>query len=217
MKDKIIEEYERWSGHGYKAEAMECHANMIDFIIWLHNKQLLTEQTEPKQMDAEELLREVFDTYVKNQGTSSEFIVCRVYDKGIDEDDIWMRIKKYLTQSKQSEGENVIIPLWKFKIIEDALRLTHIIYKTYTKETAYDRVAFKAYEYAKEYLTQSQQPESEGEKYCNMCGQKLTLIRGRYPKEPKRLVCACCATEKLEASIENDNIGKSSNETQSNK
>jgi threonine dehydrogenase-like Zn-dependent dehydrogenase len=34
--------------------------------------------------------------------------------------------------------------------------------------------------------------------YCKICGQELTEIRGRYPKQPKRKVCACCATEKLE-------------------
>ncbi|AGO48400.1 hypothetical protein Phi10:1_gp059 [Cellulophaga phage phi10:1] len=33
---------------------------------------------------------------------------------------------------------------------------------------------------------------------CGVCGQELTEIRGKYPKEPKRKVCACCATEKLE-------------------
>jgi len=34
--------------------------------------------------------------------------------------------------------------------------------------------------------------------YCNVCGQELTEIRGKYPKQPRRKVCACCATEKLE-------------------
>ena len=37
-----------------------------------------------------------------------------------------------------------------------------------------------------------------GKEYCNACGQLLTLIRGKYPSAPKRKVCACCATEKLE-------------------
>jgi hypothetical protein len=154
-KDKIIEEYERWSGHGYKAEAMECHANMIDFIIWLHNKQLLTEQTEPKQMDAEEWLK---INHTKLMGAWD--------GKMAFTKELFCKILNQFTSSK-SEGENVLIPLWKFKIIEDALRLTHNIYKTYTKETAYDRVAFKAYEYAKEYLTQSQQPESSECKHKN--------------------------------------------------
>jgi len=43
--------------------------------------------------------------------------------------------------------------------------------------------------------------------YCNVCGQELTEIRGRYPKEPRRKVCACCATEKLEWQEEQKNIG----------
>ena len=43
--------------------------------------------------------------------------------------------------------------------------------------------------------------------YCNVCGQELTEIRGRYPKEPRRKVCACCAIEKLEWQEEQNNIG----------
>ena len=43
--------------------------------------------------------------------------------------------------------------------------------------------------------------------YCNVCGQEMTEIRGRYPKEPRRKVCACCATEKLEWQEEQNNIG----------
>ena len=43
--------------------------------------------------------------------------------------------------------------------------------------------------------------------YCNVCGQELTEIRGRHPKEPRRKVCACCATEKLEWQEEQKNIG----------
>lgn len=43
--------------------------------------------------------------------------------------------------------------------------------------------------------------------YCNVCGQELTEIRGKYPKEPRRKVCACCATEKLEWQEEQNNIG----------
>ncbi len=43
--------------------------------------------------------------------------------------------------------------------------------------------------------------------YCNVCGQELTEIRGRYPKEPRRKVCACCAIEKLEWQDEQKNIG----------
>ena len=42
--------------------------------------------------------------------------------------------------------------------------------------------------------------------YCNVCGQELTEIRGRYPKTPRRKVCACCATERLETIEENKNI-----------
>jgi hypothetical protein len=43
--------------------------------------------------------------------------------------------------------------------------------------------------------------------YCNVCAQELTEIRGRYPKEPRRKVCACCASEKLEWQEEQENIG----------
>ena len=42
--------------------------------------------------------------------------------------------------------------------------------------------------------------------YCNVCGQELTEIRGKYPKQPRRKVCACCATEQLETIEENKNI-----------
>lgn len=42
--------------------------------------------------------------------------------------------------------------------------------------------------------------------YCKVCGQELTEIRGRYPKEPRRKVCACCATEKLEWIEEQNNV-----------
>ena len=42
--------------------------------------------------------------------------------------------------------------------------------------------------------------------YCKICGQELTEIRGRYPKEPRRKVCACCATEKLEWIEEQNNV-----------
>ena len=45
------------------------------------------------------------------------------------------------------------------------------------------------------------------EEYCNVCGQELTEIRGKYPKQPRRKVCACCATEKLEWQEEQNNIG----------
>lgn len=42
--------------------------------------------------------------------------------------------------------------------------------------------------------------------YCKICGQELTEIRGRYPKQPRRKVCACCATEKLEWIEEQNNV-----------
>jgi len=34
--------------------------------------------------------------------------------------------------------------------------------------------------------------------YCEVCGQELTIIRGRFPRQPKRKVCTYCNTEKLE-------------------
>lgn len=33
---------------------------------------------------------------------------------------------------------------------------------------------------------------------CNICGSALTEIRGRYPRGPRRKVCATCLQEKLE-------------------
>jgi len=33
---------------------------------------------------------------------------------------------------------------------------------------------------------------------CNICGAALTEIRGRYPREPRRKICATCLQEKLE-------------------
>jgi len=33
---------------------------------------------------------------------------------------------------------------------------------------------------------------------CLVCGSKLCMIRGKYPKEPKREVCPTCMVEKLE-------------------
>lgn len=33
---------------------------------------------------------------------------------------------------------------------------------------------------------------------CNHCGGSMVYIRGRYPKQEKRLVCPTCATERLE-------------------
>lgn len=43
----------------------------------------------------------------------------------------------------------IIIPKWKFKTIENALRLTHRINNCSTKETAFDREVVEAYDYAK--------------------------------------------------------------------
>ena len=50
--------------------------------------------------------------------------------------------------------EMVIIQKWKFKTIENALRLTHRINKCSTKETAFDREVVKAYDYAKSALAE---------------------------------------------------------------
>jgi hypothetical protein len=33
---------------------------------------------------------------------------------------------------------------------------------------------------------------------CNMCGSRLIAIRGKYPKEPDRIICPWCIVEKLE-------------------
>lgn len=34
---------------------------------------------------------------------------------------------------------------------------------------------------------------------CNICGGLMVEIRGRYPKDERRMVCPTCATEKLES------------------
>ena len=33
---------------------------------------------------------------------------------------------------------------------------------------------------------------------CNRCGGTMIEIRGRYPKDPRRMVCPTCAFERLE-------------------
>ena len=33
---------------------------------------------------------------------------------------------------------------------------------------------------------------------CNVCGSALVSIRGKYPNQPKRFVCATCTYERLE-------------------
>ena len=35
--------------------------------------------------------------------------------------------------------------------------------------------------------------------FCNICGGKLAIIRGRYPKDPNREICPTCTMEKLES------------------
>lgn len=42
-----------------------------------------------------------------------------------------------------------------------------------------------------------QQPSDEV-KSCGCCGSKMVYIRGKYPKEDNRLICPCCAYERLE-------------------
>lgn len=45
-------------------------------------------------------------------------------------------------------------------------------------------------------------------KRCGVCGQLLTEIRGRFPSDPERKVCACCATERLESMLEQEEMNK---------
>jgi len=33
---------------------------------------------------------------------------------------------------------------------------------------------------------------------CGTCGSKTVMVRGRFPKQPKRLTCPCCTLEHLE-------------------
>ena len=72
------------------------------------------------------------------------------------------------------------LPLWHFKTIENALRLTNNVCNCHTKETAFDREVTKAYEYAKRALAnvntglgQSNIPDVSGSD-CSECGGKLT-------------------------------------------
>ena len=40
-------------------------------------------------------------------------------------------------------------------------------------------------------------------KRCPVCGGKLTIIRGKYPKMPRRKACATCAVEIIESIVDN--------------
>ena len=62
--------------------------------------------------------------------------------------------EEYSIISTQEQGDVIEVPLWRFKAIEDALRLTNNIYKLHRKETAYERSAYKAYQFAKDLLSQ---------------------------------------------------------------
>ena len=66
----------------------------------------------------------------------------------------WLHLQIEKKPTRPSADEMMEVPLWQFKKIEDALRLTNNIYKLHRKETAYERSAFKAYEFAKELLEQ---------------------------------------------------------------
>jgi len=45
---------------------------------------------------------------------------------------------------------------------------------------------------------------------CRICGNELVEIRGKYPNQEKRKVCATCTTERLEQIFEiaNPDYGK---------
>jgi len=53
-----------------------------------------------------------------------------------------------------------------------------------------------------EALLDKVEPKQVKVKGCEWCGGSFSEIRGRYPKEPRRLVCPTCLQEKLEASEE---------------
>jgi len=55
-------------------------------------------------------------------------------------------------------------------------------------------------------------PTSKKSKGCQQCSGRLILIRGRFPKEPKRKVCPTCAIERLEHinEISSPHYGKAS-------
>lgn len=40
--------------------------------------------------------------------------------------------------------------------------------------------------------------DSHWDDHCKMCGSKFTEIRGRYPNQEPRKICATCTYERLE-------------------
>ena len=69
--------------------------------------------------------------------------------------------------------EMITIPKWKFKTIENALRLTHRINNCSTKETAFDREVVKAYDYAKSALTEPFSVPQANELFPHVSGSLL--------------------------------------------
>ncbi len=45
---------------------------------------------------------------------------------------------------------------------------------------------------------EKRQEEYRSGKRCHMCGQLTISVRGRYPKDPERLVCATCLRELMD-------------------
>ena len=66
------------------------------------------------------------------------------------------------------------IPEWKMKQIEDTLRLANNIHHSQSKETCFDRQVCKAWDYAKEALSNNNNPKKQLVDYTNWL-----LDRGR--------------------------------------
>lgn len=56
-------------------------------------------------------------------------------------------------------------------------------------------------------------------KECGICGGRLVLIRGKYPKDIQRLVCPTCLKERMEQihEISNPNYGRAGQEKSAKK
>lgn len=50
-------------------------------------------------------------------------------------------------------------------------------------------------------------------KRCKRCGEGLAEIRGKTPKDPRRIICPCCTMERLEALELNIEINESNNKS----
>lgn len=68
-----------------------------------------------------------------------------------------------------------------------------------------------AYETIAQAIESALPAQREVSESCGCCGSKMVYIRGKFPKEDNRLICPCCAYERLEQinDISNKDYGKS--------